>query len=112
VPPDAFSLDAPRLDPAGFVATFASTYHSTLMVTQLEQILQAKQDTLMAAWQSTAPAVSMSDLVGALIAPYKVTLDSAAAAIQITQAQVTAALVAQQQWLATLVSTPGGGRMS
>jgi hypothetical protein len=107
-PADA-RVDPPRFDLAGFAPTFQSACHSTLAVAQLAHILQAKQQTLLAACQSTAPAMTAGDLVGVLIAPYSVTLAGAAAVVQITPAQVSAALAAQQQWLATLVNTPGGG---
>jgi hypothetical protein len=117
VPPTAFTLNAPagaQVDPpmvdlAGYVATFQRTCHSALAIADLEHILQARQQTLLAACQATAPTMSTAYLVGALIAPYRVTLSGAAAAIQLTPAQVSAALAAQQQWLANLLSIPGGG---
>jgi hypothetical protein len=117
VPSTAFTLNAPadsRVDPplidlAAMTSTFDSVCHSTLSVALLGQILQAKQQSLLAACQATDPAVSEDRLVQALLAPYKVTLDNAAAVVQITPAQVAAALTAQQQWLATLLDTPGGG---
>jgi hypothetical protein len=52
--------------------------------------------------------VAGEDLVAALIAPYRATLEGAAAAGQITPAQERAALAAQQRWLKAFVSTPGG----
>jgi hypothetical protein len=107
-PADA-RVEPPRFDLAEFAPSFQSTCHSSLGVAQLAHILQAKQQTLLAACRSTAPTASSDDLVGAGIAQYKVTLANAAATIQITPAQVTTALATQQHWLATLIGTPGGG---
>jgi hypothetical protein len=106
-PADA-RIEAPRLDPAVFVSAFAGECHGTGDVNQLEQILQAKAQSLLAACLSTAPTVSGPDLVAALIAPFKAALGDAVTASQITAVQGSAALAAQQQWLAAFVTTPGG----
>lgn len=117
LPVDAFALhapadaqvDPPMIDFAGYASAFQATCRSTLTMDQLVRVVQTRQQTLLAACQATAPAVSADDLVGALLAPYRTTLASAAAVIHLTQPQVDAALAAQHQWLATLVTTPGGG---
>jgi hypothetical protein len=116
VPPHTFTLNAPadarvepfRLDLVTYVPVFAVTCHSTLGVRQLEQILTAKQQTLLIACQVTAPAVSRDALVAALLAPNRGALDGALSSDQITPAQEDAALAAQQQWLTAFVTTPGG----
>jgi hypothetical protein len=115
VPPHTFTVNAPadarvepfRLDPATFVPAFAAACHSKLGVGQLEQILAAKQQTLLAACQATAPAMSRDALVAALLAPNRAALDGALSTGQISPAQEDAALAAQQQWLTAFVTTPG-----
>jgi hypothetical protein len=116
VPPHTFTVNAPadarvepfRLDLVTFVPVFAAACHSTLGVGQLEQILTAKQQTLLAACQATAPALSRDELVAALLAPNRAALDGALSTGQITPAQEDAALAAQQQWLTAFVTTRGG----
>jgi hypothetical protein len=116
VPPHTFTLNAPadarvepfRLDPATIVPAFAGACHNPLDVGRLEQILQARRQSLLAACQATAPAVSRDALVTALLAPSKDALDGALAAGQITPAQEAAALTVQQQWLTAFATTPGG----
>jgi hypothetical protein len=116
VPPRTFTLNAPAdaqvappvLDPAALAPVVATMCHRPFKVAQLQQVRQERRQSLLAACRATAPATSRAELVAALNAPYRATLDAAVAAGQITPAQAQAALAAQQRWLSVFVSTPGG----
>jgi hypothetical protein len=117
VSPNTFTLNAPAdariespiIEPAAFASAFDSVCHDTLNITQLKQILNARSQSLFAACQSTAPAVTADALVAALIAPYQSALEAAVTAVGVTETQVSAALAAQRLRLGAMISTPGGG---
>ncbi|HZS88920.1 MAG TPA: hypothetical protein VFE42_15710 [Chloroflexota bacterium] len=108
VPANTFTLNAPAdariVAPAPDLSAFSTVCHSSA---DAKQVLAGTQS-LLAACRATAPAVSEDDLVAALISPYKTALDSAVADGQITQAQAAHSFAAQQQWLDSFVTAPGG----
>lgn len=110
VPARTFSLDAPATARvyAGSpdLGIFAAACHSA---SNPKDILKAGQESLLDACRATAPTVTQADLVAAFLAPTRAALDAAAAAGQITAAQAADGLARQQAWLATFVSSPGGG---
>jgi hypothetical protein len=116
VPSRTFTLNAPAdaqvaspiLDPSVFASAFTTVCHRAFDVSQLQQIRQARRQSLLAACQATTSTVTREDLVAMLIAPYRARLEDAATAGQITTAQEHAALAAQQRWLNNFVATPGG----
>jgi hypothetical protein len=115
VPPHTFTLDAPATaqlhvpdlgDPTTFQrfqSAFAATCHGGADL-NLKRLLVSGQ-TLLAACQATAPGVTQSDLVAALAAPTKASLDAAVATGQITPAQAATGLATWQGWLSTFVTT-------
>ncbi|HXT36120.1 MAG TPA: hypothetical protein VN837_11125 [Chloroflexota bacterium] len=113
VPAGAFALSAPAsatihpLDLGGpAFATVASTMAATCHgATNLKVILRSGQSVL-AACQSTAPSVAEADLVTALAAPDKATLDAAAAVGVLTTTEAANYLAQVRAQLAAWVTTP------
>jgi hypothetical protein len=112
VPGGTFALNAPAdariVAPDPDMYIFASVCHLTLS-SNLKHILGGGTQSPLAACQATAPTVTADSLVAALIAPFRTMLNGAVAAGQVTTGQEVVALAAQQQWLRTFVTTPGGG---
>jgi hypothetical protein len=109
VPAQTFTLNAPATARIYVrfpdLSVFAPACHSSANV---KDILKTGQQSLLAACQATAPAVTRANLVDAFLAPTRRALDAAAAAGQITAAQEAGGLAQQQAWLNTFVTSTGG----